>query len=163
MAKTSNSRCKGTTRAGKPCGAPPTQGGLCFFHANPNKARELGRAGGRNNRYLPLTREMPNVLNTAAAKDLILHAIGELLSNKMDPRQASALVQLVNCSQRINQLAELEARLEKLEQASNGTAASPSEKDLESADASANELPGAGKSGTPSHPMKYAKEAASQA
>jgi hypothetical protein len=152
-----------TAKSGKPCAAPPTEGGLCFFHANPNQARELGRAGGRKNRYLPLTMELPNVLNTAAANDLIRHAIGGLLSNEMDPRQVGALVQLVNCSQRINQHAELEARLEKLEQASNGTAASPSEKDLESADASANELPGAGKPGTPSHSMARAKKAASQA
>jgi hypothetical protein len=142
--------------------SPPTQGGLCYFHANPNQARELGRAGGRKNRYLPLPMELPNVLNTAAANDLILHAIGGLLSNEMDPRQVGALVQLVNCSQRINQHAELEARLEKLEQAANGAAASPSDKDLESADASTNELPGAGKPGTPSHPVKYAKKAASQ-
>ena len=90
MATNSKVRCKGTTRAGKPCGAPPTQGGLCFFHANPNQARELGRAGGRKNRYLPLTMELPNVLNTAAANDLIRHAIGGLLSNELDPRHATA-------------------------------------------------------------------------
>src|SRR5437868_12450404 len=106
---------------------------------------------------------MPSVLNTAAAKDLILHAMGELLSNKMDPRQASALVQLLNCSHRINQDAELEARLEKLEQAASGAGASLSEEDSSSADVPAMELPGAGKSGTPSRPMKYAKKAASQA
>jgi uncharacterized protein DUF5763 len=153
MAKTSNSRCKGTTRAGKPCGAPPTQGGLCYFHANPNQARELGRAGGRKNRYLPLPVEVPNVLNTAAANDLICHAIGGLLSNEMDPRHVSALVQLVNCSQRINQHADLEARLEKLEQKAND-ADSPSDEDPESTGAPSNQLPGVG---------KYAKKAASQA
>jgi len=66
--------------------------------------------------------ELPNVLNTAAANDLIRHAIGGLLSNEMDPRHAAVLVQLVNCSQRFNQHAELEARLEKLEQAASDAA-----------------------------------------
>jgi hypothetical protein len=81
----------------------------------------------------------PKVVDTAAANDLIREAIGDLLSNKTDPRHATALVQLVNCSQRINQHADLEARLEKLEQASNGTAASLSGKDPESAGAPAKE------------------------
>lgn len=44
-------RCKGTTRAGRPCRAAATEGGLCFFHSNPNKAAELGRIGGTKNRY----------------------------------------------------------------------------------------------------------------
>ena len=41
------------------------------------------------NRYLPLTVELPNVLNAAAANDLIRHAIGGLLSNELDPRHAA--------------------------------------------------------------------------
>ena len=35
--------CKGRTKAGNLCRAAATAGGLCFFHANPNKASELGR------------------------------------------------------------------------------------------------------------------------
>jgi len=45
----SNSRCKANTKEGRPCRAAATEGGLCFFHANPNKAVELGRIGGRKN------------------------------------------------------------------------------------------------------------------
>ena len=36
-----DSRCKGQNKRGEPCGAAATTGGLCFFHANPNKASEL--------------------------------------------------------------------------------------------------------------------------
>jgi hypothetical protein len=46
----SNSRCQGQTKGGKPCRAAATEGGLCFVHANPKKAAELGRVGGRKNR-----------------------------------------------------------------------------------------------------------------
>lgn len=42
--------CKALTKDGKPCKAPPTAGGLCYFHANPDQVRLLGRIGGRKNR-----------------------------------------------------------------------------------------------------------------
>ncbi len=38
--------CKGLAKSGNPCHAAATADGLCFFHANPNKASELGRKGG---------------------------------------------------------------------------------------------------------------------
>jgi hypothetical protein len=38
--------CKALTKQGNPCKAPATEGGLCFFHANPDRARELGQMGG---------------------------------------------------------------------------------------------------------------------
>jgi hypothetical protein len=47
-----DSRCKAKTKSSKPCGAAATKGGLCYFHANPNKASELGRIGGRSNRHV---------------------------------------------------------------------------------------------------------------
>ena len=40
-------RCKAKTKTGKPCRAAPTEGGLCFFHANPDKASQLGRNRGQ--------------------------------------------------------------------------------------------------------------------
>ena len=47
QARKDNSFCKALTRAGKHCRARATEGGLCYFHANPNRAVELGRLGGR--------------------------------------------------------------------------------------------------------------------
>jgi hypothetical protein len=49
--KNRDSRCKAQAKSGKPCRAAATAGGLCFFHANPDKASELGRIGGRNKRH----------------------------------------------------------------------------------------------------------------
>jgi hypothetical protein len=51
--KNLNSRCKAIAESGKPCRADAAEGGLCFFHANPDKASELGRIGGRGNATLP--------------------------------------------------------------------------------------------------------------
>jgi len=53
MEKRVRNRCGAKTKEGKPCRAAATEGGLCFFHANPNKAAELGRVGGRKSRYPP--------------------------------------------------------------------------------------------------------------
>lgn len=50
--KISDGRCKGRAKSGKACRAAATNGGLCFFHANPDKASELGRIGGRSNRHV---------------------------------------------------------------------------------------------------------------
>jgi hypothetical protein len=44
-------RCRGRAKSGRRCGAAATAGGLCFFHANPDKASELGRIGGGSNRH----------------------------------------------------------------------------------------------------------------
>ena len=46
----SQERCEARTKAGGPCHAPATEGGLCFCHAHPEKLAELGRQGGRMNR-----------------------------------------------------------------------------------------------------------------
>jgi hypothetical protein len=52
-AMNSGPRCRGQTKSGNRCRAAATSGGLCFFDANPNKAAELGRIGGRKKRRLP--------------------------------------------------------------------------------------------------------------
>lgn len=46
----SRERCKAQTKAGGPCQAPAMEGGLCFFHAHPEKLAALGRQGGQKNR-----------------------------------------------------------------------------------------------------------------
>jgi hypothetical protein len=50
-AKNQAHRCKAQTKSGKPRRAAATAGGLCYFHANPDKASELGRIGGRRKRF----------------------------------------------------------------------------------------------------------------
>jgi hypothetical protein len=50
LKETSREQCKARTKAGGSCGAPAVEGGLCFFHAHPEKLTELGRQGGQKNR-----------------------------------------------------------------------------------------------------------------
>src|SRR5580698_10197369 len=86
-AKRSATRCKGLTSAGKPCRAAATPGGLCFLHANPNKASELGRKGGRSNRHFATTNLEPlPMLETArAVRDALDKLIADLYSGEVHP------------------------------------------------------------------------------
>jgi hypothetical protein len=61
-------RCKGMAKNGKPCRAAATACRLCYFHANPKKASELGRIGGRSKRpTVPEDAEPLPTLNSAVA------------------------------------------------------------------------------------------------
>jgi hypothetical protein len=118
MPKDVSNRCAGTTKAGKPCKAAATGGGLCFFHANPNKASELGRIGGSKNRK-------PGVENTEALaavetaidlKNMVARLIADVSTGKLNPRTAAGLVPLLGLQLRTIEIADHDVRLRKLEQ-----------------------------------------------
>jgi hypothetical protein len=115
------SHCAGTTRAGKRCRAFATEGGLCFFHANPKKAAELGRIGG-SKKYIP---EVQNTIALAAVdtaidlKNMVARLISDVSTGKLDPRTAAGLVPLLGLQLRTIEVADLDVRLKKLEQAGN--------------------------------------------
>jgi hypothetical protein len=71
--KNLNSRCKAIAKSGEPCRAAATEGGLCFFHANPDKASELGRIGGRGNRRAAGENAdpLPTLDNALAVRDTV--------------------------------------------------------------------------------------------
>ena len=104
-------------KRGKPCRAAATEGGLCFFHANPNKAAELGRVGGRKSRY-PLgavadaprdVKSMKGVLEAAA------RLIEDVYSGKISPRIAGSVTPLLTLQMRAIRETDLEMRIAKLE------------------------------------------------
>src|SRR5579864_3674102 len=107
--KRRKNQCRGKTRQGKPCRAAATEGGLCFFHANPNKAAELGRVGGRRSRH-PLGRvadpprdlkSMKGVLEAAA------RLIEDVYSAKISPSIAGSVASLLNLQMRAIQATDL--------------------------------------------------------
>jgi hypothetical protein len=114
-----NDRCKGHTKKGEPCRAAATPGGLCYFHANPDKASELGRIGGKKNRQFSdegLT-PLPKLDSAAAIADVAERLISDIHKGQLHPKTASALVPLLNLKLRAIESmnhAERLARLEKL-------------------------------------------------
>lgn len=115
MSNTSNKFCKALKSDGKPCKAPPTKGGLCYFHANPDQARILGQKGGRKNRYQVTDLIVPANATGATLGTVLDQALGELLAGRMDPRVAGAVAQLVNTRRRMTETIDLEARVTELE------------------------------------------------
>ena len=92
------SRCQARTKAGKPCRAAATAGGLCFFHTNPNKAAELGRIGGRNNRHFVggTLDALPTLDNAIAVRDAVARLIADVYAGMIHPRIAAGLAPLLN-------------------------------------------------------------------
>lgn len=115
--KDSNSRCQGQTKSGKPCRAAATSGGLCFFHANPNKAAELGRIGGRNKSRIPaeIIDPLPKLDKVIAVQDAVEKLISEVYAGKLHPRVAAGLAPLLNLQLRALEATDLDRRLAKVE------------------------------------------------
>jgi len=123
--KNESTRCKDTTKRGEPCRAAATAGGLCFFHANPNKASELGRIGGRSKGRintemvdpLPLsnahlgrsgtrpitpglcpyeTTPLPLLDDAIAVRDTVTRLIADVHAGKVEPKVIAVLTDLIN-------------------------------------------------------------------
>jgi hypothetical protein len=114
--KNSDPRCKARAKSGKRCRAAATAGGLCFFHANPRKASELGRIGGRSKRHAAESADaLPNLDNALAVRDTLARLIADLYSGKLHPRVAAGLAPLLNLQLRAIEATNFERRLTKIE------------------------------------------------
>jgi hypothetical protein len=129
-------RCKAKTKAGNPCRAAATAGGFCFFHANPNKASELGRVGGRKRRILASesSESVPIPNSVKELRDLTAQLIRDVYAGRLHPRVATGLAALLNLQVRVLELKRLEEftvlqqrvqQLEKLVSATKGGLANP--------------------------------------
>jgi len=105
------------TKKGKACRAAATAGGLCYFHANPNKAAELGRIGGRSKRpTVPENAEPLPTLNSAVAvRDTVDRLIADVYAGKLHPRIAGGLAPLLQLQLRALDATDVEQRIAKLE------------------------------------------------
>jgi len=108
--------CKGKTRTGAACRAPAGAGGLCFFHADPDRAKSLGQIGGRKNRRSVVDLEVPENMTAADVCKVAGQAIRMLLAGELKAREAGAVAQLCNSLYRVIPTADLEARVAMLEQ-----------------------------------------------
>jgi hypothetical protein len=127
----SSSRSRNTqarAKSGRRCGAPATEGGLCFFHANSKKAVELGRVGGRKN--LGTAGEPPEPLpkldSAVAVRDATARLIADVVAGKLSPKIATGVAPLLNVQLRIIDAVErsdLQERTAKLQRLGSGESA----------------------------------------
>lgn len=115
MRKTSS--CSAKRKDGRPCRAAATEGGLCYFHANPNKASELGQLGGRKNRRRMIEMNpLPALESAEAIRATLERVISEAYSGQLPARTAAILGPLLNGLQRAIESTEYEQRLKQMEQ-----------------------------------------------
>jgi|SRR5579872_1368059 len=109
-------RCKGRTKAGKPCKAYATQDGLCLFHAHPEKASQYGRVGGRKNRRQTSTTADPLLRTDSAADvvDITTRLVNEAYSGAIPIRTAKGIAPLLHLRLRAIENANLETQIAEL-------------------------------------------------
>ena len=115
--KHDETRCQAHTKAGKPCRAAATAGGRCFFHANTNKAAELGRMGGLKNRHIVADAAVPALppLDSAVAvRNAIAQVFSDLYAGRISPKVASSLASLLGLELRAIDLWDLVQEFEAL-------------------------------------------------
>ena len=112
-----DSHCKAKAKSGKRCRAAATSGGLCFFHANPNKASELGRKGGRSKRICAAENAVPLPMldNAVAVRDAVARLITEVHAGRLHPKVAASLAPLLNLQLRAIETTNLEQRIVRIE------------------------------------------------
>ena len=110
-------RCKGLTKKGKPCPTAATPGGLCFFHANPDKASELGRIGGQKNRRSPVNAaDSLSQLQTATdVGEMLDRIIPDIYAGQINPRIAAVLIPYFNLKLRAIESSEGAKRIAAIE------------------------------------------------
>jgi hypothetical protein len=111
-----NSRCKAKAKSGEPCGAAATKGGdLCYFHANPNQAAELGRIGGRSK--CPAASEnadpLPTLDSALAVRETLARLIADVYAGKLNPRVAAGLAPLLNLLLHVIEITEITNKMER--------------------------------------------------
>ncbi len=110
-------RCKAKTKLDNPCRAAATSGGLCYFHANPKRASELGRIGGRRKRLFAAENSdpLPKLETATAVRDPVAQLVADVHAGKMNSRVAANLAPLLSLQLRAIETTDLERRLAKME------------------------------------------------
>jgi hypothetical protein len=90
---------------------------MCFFHANPNKASELGRIGGRGNRHAAghNADPLPTLDNALAVRETVARLIADVYAGKIHPRIATGLAPLLSLQLRAIETTDLARRIVLLE------------------------------------------------
>jgi hypothetical protein len=108
--------CKGMNKNGLPCGAHAMPAGYCFFHSDPNRAAELGRAGGRRNRHVienPLP-PLPAVKTVNDVRAALIQVTEEMRARQLDAGIGKVIIFALNLTLRTLADTELKEEFEEL-------------------------------------------------
>jgi hypothetical protein len=115
----SSEGCSATTKSGRPCRAAAVHGTrFCALHADPARAVELGRMGGRKNRHHVDTDEVTIAppATPEDVKNLLAQAMVDVRTRKLDPRIASTLTYMSTALLKAFESTDMHQRLARLEE-----------------------------------------------
>jgi hypothetical protein len=111
-------KCVAKTRNGDACRAPAGPNGLCYLHADPDRAKTLGQRGGLGNRRPPaVDLDVPDKIGLAELRDLEVKTVRCFVAGELTSAQANTLFQMYNSIFRIIPGIDLEDRVTALEAA----------------------------------------------
>ena len=111
-------RCTGTTKSGRRCTAYALPNGLCFFHADPSRAKELGRQGGlKNKKQFPVQDDLdvPAPLTAEDVRMCLSDVMANVINGRLAPRIATAAAYISQPLLKAIEISALEERIEQLE------------------------------------------------
>ena len=86
--------CRAKTKAGKSCKAVAVKKGLCAFHADPQRAAQLGRMGGRKNRRYTsriIVDLVPPPQTAREVRKVLAEALADIRAGRRDPKVVSVM------------------------------------------------------------------------
>jgi len=113
--------CRARTKAGKACKAVAGKRGLCAFHADPQRAAQLGRMGGRKNRRYPSSCKADPVRPPRTArevKELLAEALADIHAGRREPKVVSVMAYVATALLNAIKIADMEERIAALERSS---------------------------------------------
>jgi|SRR5579864_94905 len=116
-----STHCQARTKAGKPCKAAAVKGGFCAFHADPKRAAQLGRIGGRTNRRYASRYQAGPVhppQTGREVKDLLAKTLAEVHAGRLEPKIGSVIAYVGSALLQAIKTTDLEERLAALERSS---------------------------------------------
>ena len=106
------------TKSGGRCKAYALPNGLCFFHANPSRAKELGRQGGLKNKKQSPVQDEQDVPAPVTAEDVRMRlsdAFANVMNGRLHPRIATTVAYISQHLLKAIEISALEDRIEQLE------------------------------------------------
>jgi hypothetical protein len=112
-------RCKAITKINEaPCKAAPMASGFCFLHGNPNRASELGRIGGKQNRRerRPSGYALPKMDGLGSALERLQWIFDQSMAGSMRPAVANILMKVTELQTRVWEKARFEQQIAELQE-----------------------------------------------
>ena len=107
--------CGGVRPDGNPCGAPPGQNGLCFWH-DPDRREDRLEAARRGGSRKALQLPVGKALNPEEARGMLAAVLAALLQGALDPATARTVAYVLQVDSKIAEGEAMEHRLEALEE-----------------------------------------------